>query len=135
MHKNGEHFSDPIKEYIQLHMDSLKVWMKLKTIERQHMPGMFMIPQQEKYNQEERLIIRKHFNDLGQEKLDIHWYKEFVEIIRELNIFPGTLETFNISHTGFFQPQMRKITSGYHIYLLKGINLRCMYLSQRRFAE
>ena len=34
-----------------------------------------------------------------------------------------------------FQPQMRKITSGYHDYPLKGLNFWYMYCSQKTFAE
>ena len=34
-----------------------------------------------------------------------------------------------------FQPKTRKITSGYQNYMLTGLNLRYMYLSQKQFSE
>ena len=34
-----------------------------------------------------------------------------------------------------FQPQMRKITSGYHNYLLTGLNLLYIYFSPKQFVE
>ena len=35
----------------------------------------------------------------------------------------------------WFQPHMRKITSGYHNYPLKGLHLRYMYFSQTHFYD
>ena len=34
-----------------------------------------------------------------------------------------------------FQPKTRKITSGYQNYMLTGLNLRYMYLSQKQFSD
>ena len=66
----------PKGSYIDHQVESLKLWMILKAKERQQIPVILMGLHHKNDTQLAMLILIKHFRDLGEYILDIHWYKE-----------------------------------------------------------